>query len=194
MVSVLVRPLLEVHEAHLLTGAVGLAAREAVAELSGVTPGLKWPNDLVVDGAKLAGILAEADAGAPGGLPGTTAVVIGMGLNLTWPGPEGAGGTCLEAASGRVIERDALLEAYLAALAPRLDLLETQAGRVRLGVDLEAALVTLGTLVAVSTPTGVIEGVAIGLSEHGHLLIETAGGITEVITGDVTSVRSAPGA
>ncbi len=193
MVSILLRPRLEAHEAHLVTGAVALAARSAVAEISGVTPGLKWPNDLVVEGAKLAGILAEADAGAPGGLPGTTAVVVGMGLNLSWPGPEGAGGTSLELASGHLVDRDALLEAYLAALSPRLGDLETAAGRRRLGTELEGALVTLGTVVAVTTAEGVIHGRASGLSEDGHLIVETETGPLEVVTGDVTSLRSAPG-
>ena len=49
-------------------------------------PALKWPNDLLVGGAKLAGVLAEAEfAGAA-----LTAVVVGIGLNVAWPGPAGA--------------------------------------------------------------------------------------------------------
>ena len=192
LVSVLLRPRLEAQQAHLVTGAVALAAVAAVEALSGLRPMLKWPNDLVVGEAKLAGILAEANAGAPGGLPGTTAVVVGMGLNLTWPGPPEAGGTSLEAASGKVVPRDDLLRAYLEELAPRLRLLETTAGRASLGKDLASALSTLGRRVVLSTAEASFEGLACGLSPEGHLLVETENGVVEIITGDVTSVRSAP--
>ena len=44
-------------------------------------PGLKWPNDLVVDDLKLAGVLAEVVSGTPKGM----AVVVGLGLNVGWP-------------------------------------------------------------------------------------------------------------
>ena len=47
--------------------------------------GLKWPNDLVVDDRKLGGILAEADGREDA--DGATAIVVGLGLNLSWPGP-----------------------------------------------------------------------------------------------------------
>jgi len=192
LVSVLLRPRLEAHQAHLVTGAVALAAVAAVEALSGLRPGLKWPNDLVVGEAKVAGILAEADPSAPGGLPGTTAVVVGMGLNLTWPGPPEAGGTSLLDATGKVLLRDDLLRAYLQELGARLGLLETAAGRGRLGTELEGALVTLGRRVAVTTADSRFEGIASGLSPEGHLLVATAEGVVEVITGDVTSVRSSP--
>lgn len=193
MVSVLLRPRLGAASAHLLTGAVALAACTAVSELSGFTPGLKWPNDLVADGAKLAGILAETDASAPGGLPDTTAVVVGLGLNLTWPGPEGAGGTSLELVSGKVVERDALLDAYLAALGLRLGQLATAAGRTVLGSDLAAALVTLGQDVTVVTTEATITGRASALSADGHLIVTTATGPVEIITGDVHQLRTTPG-
>ena len=60
--------------------------------------GLKWPNDLVVGDRKLGGILAETDGREDD--DGTTAVVVGLGLNVTWPGPPEANGTSLEVAVG----------------------------------------------------------------------------------------------
>ncbi len=96
LASVLFRPACAPADLHLCTGAVALAAADACGEVAGVDPELKWPNDLLVGGAKLAGVLAEAEfAGRPAG-----AVVVGIGLNVAWPGPAEAGGTCLDEAGG----------------------------------------------------------------------------------------------
>jgi BirA family biotin operon repressor/biotin-[acetyl-CoA-carboxylase] ligase len=193
LASVLLREALGPDEVHLLTAAVALAAAAGVERLANLRPQLKWPNDLIVEGAKLAGILAEADAGAPGGAPGTTAVVVGLGLNLSWPGPEGAGGTSLAEAAGAAVDRDALLDALLAELEERIALLRTPRGRSALRAELEVSLATLGQQVVVSTPAGTVEGLATGLSAEGHLLVETAAGPVEVITGDVLRLRPSPG-
>ncbi len=96
LASVLLRPGCDPDDLHLCTGAVALAAADACAEVAGVEPALKWPNDLLVGGAKLAGVLAEAEF-AGGAL---AAVVVGIGLNVAWPGPAGAGGTCLDDLGG----------------------------------------------------------------------------------------------
>jgi BirA family biotin operon repressor/biotin-[acetyl-CoA-carboxylase] ligase len=60
LVSMLLRPTLVVEELHLCTMAVALAAAAACEQAAGVRPDLKWPNDLMVGGRKLGGILAEA--------------------------------------------------------------------------------------------------------------------------------------
>jgi len=96
LASVLLRPMLEPEELHLCTVAVALAATAACERGAGVVPDLKWPNDLLVRGRKLAGILAEAvPAGSGPGRtgPGRTsgggmAVVVGLGLNVGWPPPD----------------------------------------------------------------------------------------------------------
>jgi len=194
LVSILLREYLEPGSAHLLTGAVALAGSAAAGSLSGVRPKLKWPNDLVIDGAKLAGILAEADAGATGGEPGTIAVVVGLGMNLTWSGPAGVGGTCLLEASGVDVDRDELLDLLLAELGPRLDMLATSEGRRALADEVAAASATLGQEVSVTTAAGTTTGVATALSAEGHLIVETAAGPVEFITGDVVQLRATPGA
>jgi BirA family biotin operon repressor/biotin-[acetyl-CoA-carboxylase] ligase len=99
LVSVLVRPALPLGRAHLVTMAAGLAASDACEALAGVRPGLKWPNDLVVDDAKLAGLLAESVVEGDA----LRALVVGMGLNVTAAPAEGA--TCLAGAAGRTVER-----------------------------------------------------------------------------------------
>lgn len=102
LVSVLLRPSgLPVERRHLVTAAVALAARAACLEVAGVEPDIKWPNDLLHDGAKLAGILAEATDGA---------VTVGMGINVHG-GPPGA--ATLDRAAGRRVSRPDLLVAWL---------------------------------------------------------------------------------
>ena len=101
LASVLLRPGFAGDEVHLCAGAVALAAADACGVVAGVDPTLKWPNDLLLDGAKLAGVLAEAEFAGP--VP--TAVVVGIGINVAWPGPSEAGGTCLDdvaTAAGRL--------------------------------------------------------------------------------------------
>ena len=77
LVSVLLRPPLPIDEVPVVLMAAGLAACDGVEAAAGFRPGLKWPNDLVVDDRKLAGLLTEATGGADPG------VVLGLGINVS---------------------------------------------------------------------------------------------------------------
>ncbi len=92
LMSVLLRPVLPPDHRHLAAAVVALAGADAVTAVTGLEPGVKWPNDLLApDGRKFAGVLAEADlgvaappfAGGPGG-PGPP-IVVGIGINVNWP-------------------------------------------------------------------------------------------------------------
>src|SRR5215213_8668179 len=115
LVSVLVRPDVPVDRGHLVTMAAGLAASDACQAVAGVRPGLKWPNDLVVDDAKLAGLLAESVVEGDA----LRALVVGMGLNLTAAPAEGA--TALADHTAAAVDRRTLLDAWLTRLDARLD-------------------------------------------------------------------------
>ena len=187
LMSVLLREHLAPGELHLATAAVALSAVSAAERACGVAPGLKWPNDLVIDDLKVAGVLAEldlTDADAP-------AVVVGIGINLTWPGPPGVGGTCLLDATGVRVERDDILELLLNELAVRVALLGDAAGRAGLLGELERRLVTVGREVRVVLADAELVGTAIGLNGDGHLRVETADGVIEVAAGDVIHLRPA---
>lgn len=102
LVSLLLRPRALPRERwHLVTAAAGLAAKEACAEVGDVEAELKWPNDLLWQGSKLAGVLAESVEDA---------LVIGMGLNVHSAPP---GAACLDVAAGRTVSRSVLLPAWL---------------------------------------------------------------------------------
>ncbi len=127
LASVLLRPTFGGEDVYLCAGAVALAGSDACREVAGVEPVLKWPNDLLFEGAKLAGVLAEAEFAGPT----LTAVVVGIGINVAWPGPPDAGGTCLNDVGGIAspVDRLLLLDHLLSALEPRFALLEDQRGR-----------------------------------------------------------------
>lgn len=163
--------------------AVGVALAEALERL-GVQVALKWPNDVLRDGDKLAGILIETQA-APGG--GTWAV-IGIGLNLLMPDD-------MEAQIGRNVaslpwlarmERDALMAALLDGLAAALHEFE------RGGFGLFAARWNLRhawqgeTVTLLDGGRIVHEGVAAGVDDAGRLLLDTAEGRVAVLAGDVS--------
>lgn len=178
LVSVLLRPGdLEAERWHLLTAATALAAREACHEVAGVIPDIKWPNDLLVGGAKLAGILAESQTGVGG-----PAVVVGMGLNVHGGPPASA---VLDSVAGRRVSRALLLERWLWALDRRLGRWES------VGDEYRRLCSTLGREVTVAVSGGVsIAGRAETTDGHGRLLIRLADGSLEAVAvGDVNHLR-----
>jgi BirA family biotin operon repressor/biotin-[acetyl-CoA-carboxylase] ligase len=175
LVSILLRPEERASELHRLTQAVALAAADACALVGGFRPDLKWPNDLLVNERKLAGILAESlvEGGS------VAAVVVGMGLNVRAAPP---GAISATEAAGRGVQRLELLDALLAALSG----LDPTAVTARY----RSELATLGRWVRVDRQGGIVEGRAVDVATDGRLLIEEADGArTEIAAGDVVHLR-----
>ncbi len=188
LASVLLRPVCGGGDVHLCAGAVALAGADACREVAGVEPVLKWPNDLLLDGAKLAGVLAEAEFAGPS----LTAVVVGIGINVAWPGPDEAGGTCLEFNRGgkaEPVERRVLLDHLLGALAPRCALLEEAEGRRTLADEVRRRCATLGQEVRLILAGEQLTGRASAIDDAGRLVVETASGQRSVSAGDVVHLR-----
>jgi BirA family transcriptional regulator, biotin operon repressor / biotin---[acetyl-CoA-carboxylase] ligase len=191
LLSVLMRPALDPADLHLCTAAVALAGAEAIRLVGGVSPGLKWPNDLVIGPAKLAGVLAEADLGG-----GTVRwVVVGIGINVAWPGPPDVGGTCLDdqRSDGGLTDRAELFKAFLGALTARRTALETLEGRRELAAELGGACDTLGARVRVDLAGESFSGLATEIDQAGHLIVVTESGPRTVSAGDVVHLRADQG-
>ncbi len=185
-----------------LAAVVSLAmadAAEVGAGLPAMTIRLKWPNDLVVADLgglrKLGGVLGETDG--LGG-PEPTAVV-GIGVNADWPGSDfptdlAASMTSLrEAAGGRPIDRDALLDGFLGRLEARTEALRRGRFDVAAWVGRQA---TTGREILLSDPEGGIEHVrAVGVdASTGALVVADAAapaGERAVLSAEVVSVRIA---
>jgi BirA family biotin operon repressor/biotin-[acetyl-CoA-carboxylase] ligase len=187
LTSVLFRPEFDPSELHLCTAAMALAAAEACRRVAGVGPVLKWPNDVLVGEEKLAGVLAEAEFnGGPGA---AVAVVVGLGLNIDWPGPAGVGGTSLLELGGEPVDRPALFRALLDALSARRALLDSTAGRRQVVDELRNRCATLGRRVRVELATEAVVGVATEIDDAGHLVVRTSDGPRTVSAGDVVHLR-----
>ncbi|HVC13681.1 MAG TPA: biotin--[acetyl-CoA-carboxylase] ligase [Acidimicrobiales bacterium] len=195
LVSVLLRPVAPPSALFACTAAVALAVSDACREVAGAEPAVKWPNDLLFGDEKVAGLLAESDAGAPGGRAGSIAVVVGVGCNLDWGGPPGDGGTSLSAHATLPVGRAELLAAVLDGLGTRAGALDTDAGRLSTVAELRGRCATLGRRVRVETASGeTLVGRAAALGDDGRLLVVTASGDVAVAAGDVVHLRPAAGA
>ncbi|GAA3768375.1 biotin--[acetyl-CoA-carboxylase] ligase [Microbacterium kribbense] len=165
----------------------GAAMTRAVsAQLHGShSVGLKWPNDVLVDGGKICGILAEM-------VPGEDAVVIGSGINTSMSRADLPVATATSfAALGRVADDDRLLADYLVALDEQLAALaHGRAAEAGVRSEVEALCTTLGQRVQVSLPDGSqLVGHAQRLDDGGRLVVEVGGREIAVSAGDVVHVR-----
>jgi BirA family biotin operon repressor/biotin-[acetyl-CoA-carboxylase] ligase len=185
-VSFLVRPDVPAARKGWLPLLTGVALAESVAEVTGVLPSLKWPNDLLAgDGRKLAGILAEA---------GGKAVVVGTGLNVSTSAEElPETGTSLTRITGGTVDRATVLLAFLRAVERRYRRWTEALGdpvSSGLAQDYLAWSSTVGSRVAVSLPDGsTLDGVAQAVDWDGRLVVATAEGTVELASGDVRHVR-----
>jgi BirA family biotin operon repressor/biotin-[acetyl-CoA-carboxylase] ligase len=183
--SILLRPDVAPDQLQLVVACVALAARAALVRLSGVRPALKWPNDLIVGDAKIAGLLAEIVA-----VDERLAVVVGIGVNLTHEGPANVVSTSVLVESGVTITPPALLDILLDELETRRVLLDSSGGQSTLREEYQRALITLGQLVRVERTNDVLVGLATSVDEFGQLIVVVDGHDVAVTVGDVVHVRA----
>jgi BirA family transcriptional regulator, biotin operon repressor / biotin---[acetyl-CoA-carboxylase] ligase len=172
----------------------GVAVASAVRAVAGVDARLKWPNDVLAGGAKLAGILAEASGDA---------VVVGVGLNVSAapadlpPAGQIAGGalaaTSLRAAGAATLDRDLLLAGILSGFERWYQAWRRAAGdpgRSGLREEYTRLCDTIGRRVRVELPGGqLLSGLVTGLDADGRLLVRAPDAEQPVAAGDVVHLR-----
>ena len=114
--------------------------------------------------------------------------MVGIGINVAWPGPPGAGGTCLNEVGPAAVDRE-LLERLLRALAARRPLLDDAGGRRMLADEVRRRCGTLGRTVRVTLDGKEVVGLASTIDDAGRLVVETAAGPRAVSAGDVVHLR-----
>jgi BirA family biotin operon repressor/biotin-[acetyl-CoA-carboxylase] ligase len=176
--SVLLRPDWPLAQAARLTIVASLAVAEALEELSGTKIQIKWPNDLMVEGRKLGGILTEVQ----GEVESMRFAVVGIGINVghtksDFPKELQAMATSLGLISGQELRRVDVLVRILEKLT---DHYREKFPVVR--AAWEERCLSLGKLVQVQTSRGVRQGQALGLDEDGALMMRVESGKVERIT------------
>lgn len=182
-VSVVLRLPIDVGRLPVVMLALGLAAREAIAEVTGIAADLRWPNDVLIDGRKCAGILAQIEGGA---------VVIGIGINVnqtTFPSELESVATSLRLAGKRGVSREDLLVALIHAVEGCCRILTEEGADSILRMFARASSYVDGRRVRVEQDGAIIEGVTCGLDRSGFLVVrEESGKETTILAGGVRPV------
>ena len=184
--SVLLRPDLRPQETTQLTVAAATAIRRAIHEQTGISAEIKWPNDILIRGKKVVGILTELSAE----LDRVKHVTLGVGVDVNlsvgeFPAELRKIATSLRIESGKPVSRDALATAILREL--DRDYARVCAGRFAdVADEWEEHCTTLGQPVVISIGERKIRGRAESLDDDGALRLRTEHGHLErIIAGDV---------
>ncbi len=188
-VTLLLRPKLSPVQAPLLTMLAGLSAHTAVLAQTGLSAELKWPNDLLLNGKKLGGILTEMYA-EPNAV---RFVIVGIGINVSqekFPGEIAVTATSLRKETGRLHSRLEVLVKLLSQFETDYNrFLQEGAGYVVQRFELISSFAN-GKRVKVDTGRETFVGTTMGLSAEGLLMVKKEdGGSVTVIAGDVSEVK-----
>lgn len=173
-----------------LSLAMGVAITRCLESMQVTGLELKWPNDILFDSKKLAGILIEV----VGESTGPCAVIIGIGINVNMPSTQADAidQPWIDLSTiqpGNVVSRNQLAARLIGDIATALHEFESSGLQTFLG-EWQQHDCLAGQVVDVSMPGKTIRGTACGIDESGALLIETAQGRERFVSGDV-SVRGA---
>lgn len=188
--SIILRPDLTPTDAALLTMTAAVASARALRELSGLNVEIKWPNDLMVSGKKLGGILTEMKSRGRRIL----FAVVGIGINLNSGADDFSPelrttATSMRIETGKKFPKTGLISQILNEMDAWYDEL-AQGGRERILDEWRRLSTTLGRSVRITSGNETLEGIAEALDGDGRLIVRLRSGIQKVISaGDVTMVR-----
>ena len=183
--SILLRPRILSKEAPRITILAAIAVYEALVNTTGITAGIKWPNDLQIDGKKLCGISLHMSGNADA----INHIIIGIGVNCNTTVPSEAvsfATSLLE--HGVTVNRNTLAAAILNHIECQLDKWE-QLGFSAIMTQYRTLSVTLNKNVTVTGESGELTGFVQDFDDDGMLLLKQNNGIVKILSGDV-SVRT----
>jgi BirA family biotin operon repressor/biotin-[acetyl-CoA-carboxylase] ligase len=187
--TVLLRPRLAPAQAPLLTMLAGISAHAAIEAQTGLVPELKWPNDLMLNGKKIGGILTEMHA-EPSAI---RFVIIGVGINVNqekFPAELAPIATSLRRESGKTNYRLELLVRLLTQFESDYNRFLREGAAFVVDRFQEVSTFARGRRVRVDTGSESFVGITAGLNPEGLLLVtRDDGSPVTVIAGDVTEVR-----
>ena len=169
------------HHSNLMPLVAGVAVAETIRYGFGVEAMLKWPNDILIGGRKVGGVLVDADwSGDARGV-----LLLGVGVNLNNAIPASLNeATSLSEEAGEEIDLDAFLDSLLERLNDLLTTLEEDPGKVL--AQWEGLSETLGKMIVIKNSSGdVFEGVAQSIDSDGAIVLDCGGRSIRVLSGTV---------
>jgi len=188
--SVIIEPFKAAGKSLQLTLLGTLAAARAINGLTTLKAKVKWPNDIVVSGKKIGGILTEAKSSRGN----KTSFVVGIGLNAAPIGSDAPedireGATSLEDETGKKVSRTKIIKVILEEFEKLYFLLLAGQDEMIMN-EWKILSETIGKQVSIMTHEGQIDGKAIGIGESGGLIIKTFGGrIKKLSSGEIIKQR-----
>lgn len=186
--TLILKPQLDPDKASMLTPVMGMAVAEGIRRTCGLEARIKWPNDIVVNGKKVCGILAEMSLEQDY----IHYLVIGVGINTglqKFAAELEETACCLEGECGKKVSRAELLVNVMHAFEEVYECFMGSGDLAGLRERYDRLLVNKGREVRVLDPRGEYRGIAQGVNDLGELLVEKAdGSVTAVYAGEV-SVR-----
>lgn len=173
--------------------ATAVAIRRAVsAVVDGERLSIKWPNDLLIDGQKVAGILCEH---CPSESSQFGLVVIGIGINVDFdlallPSDLRHPATTLSHALGRAVPVDAIIDEVAQQMTDCLERFEARGLDDELIEELRCSLAYVGTMQRWQLPQDEILGHVVGIDDAGRLLLEVAGNVQSHEVGEFAPIRA----
>ncbi len=190
--SLILKPEFAPDKAAMITPVMGLAVAESIRSTCGLDAGIKWPNDVVIDGKKVCGMLAEMSVERDF----IHYVVIGVGINVgqqDFPGEIAATAVSIQQAGGCQVSRAELVAGIMNKFEEYYEEFSAKGDLSGLTERYGSLLVNKGREVRVLDPKGEFQGRALGINPRGELLVEREdGSVTEVYAGEV-SVRGVYG-
>ncbi|HAQ07350.1 MAG TPA: biotin--[acetyl-CoA-carboxylase] ligase, partial [Bacillus bacterium] len=159
---------------------------QAIEEVTGLHPEIKWPNDILISGKKVTGILTELQAESDR----INSILIGIGINVNakkedFPEELFHIASSLAIETGQMVNREYLIRSLLEKL-EKLYTLYLEKGFFPIKLMWESYAVSIGKQITARTLTGEIKGKAVGITEDGVLLIEDSGGnIHNIYSADI---------
>lgn len=186
--TLVLKPEIAPDKASMLTPVMGLAVAEGIRRVCDLEAMIKWPNDIVVNGKKVCGILAEMSVERDY----IHYVVIGVGINVglqEFPEEAAATAACLQQECGKEVSRVELITSTMRSFEKYYDIFMESKDLSGLVEQYDSLLVNRDRQVRVMDPKGEFQGVARGINGQGELLVERENGsLVNVYAGEV-SVR-----
>lgn len=186
--TLLLRPEIQPQDAPMVTLLMGLSVAQGVEKATGLCPGIKWPNDVVLDGKKICGILTEMSVQAEY----MDYVVVGPGINVNqtdFPQELSDKATSLRLQAGRAFRRVEVAAAVLEAFEKNLEIFLETCDLTGLQEQYNHILLNMNQEVRILDKDSERTGIARGINNRGELLVEYPGGKTEAVFAGEVSVR-----